>query len=283
VPRATRPEWNEVIVLRAECPKYAAGDNMPANLIAVRPGCYGQYKNEAFTHLPTIGIRYLEIGVPPEAEWPALKAQIVSNGLKVSSVAGGADFSKPDHLNQVTHLCKGAKEFGAKIIFLSVKSGGVPLPECYAGLRKMGDIAAGYGCTLVLETHPDLVTNGDVAAQTMQNTNHPNVRLNYDSANLYYYNEGVDGIAELKKFLPWLGAVHLKETNGGFKTWYFPGLHEGEGIVNFPEIFRICNAHGFYGPFTMEIEGIKDEKLTREQALARMANSSKYLQSIGVM
>jgi L-ribulose-5-phosphate 3-epimerase len=256
---------------------------MPANLIAVRPSCYGQYRNEAYTHLPTIGIRHLEIGVPPESEWHVLKQQIAAHGLVVSSVAGGADLSKPEHVNVLTHHARAAKEFGAEIIFFSVKTGGRPHHECYEALRRMGDIAAANGATIVLETHPDLVTNGDVAAETMRCTNHPHVRLNYDSANLYYYNEGCDGIAELKKMLPWLGAVHLKETNGGYKTWYFPGLHEGEGIVNFPEIFRICNAHGFYGPFTMEIEGIKDEQLTREQALARMANSSKYLQSIGVM
>lgn len=229
------------------------------------------------------GIRHAEIDVPAEHWWGAVRAELRRHEISVSSVAGGVDLSNPSAERTVLHLARGAKEFGAKIIFLSVKSGGRPLKECYRALRAMGGIAKRHGVTIALETHPDLVTNGDVALQTMRGVKHPNVRLNYDSANLYYYNKGIDGVAELKKFLPWLAAVHLKETNGKFKTWYFPGLHEGDGIVNFPEIFRICNAAGFHGPFTMEIEGIEGEKLTKKLARARIAKSVAYLKRIGAM
>jgi len=256
---------------------------MPKNLIACRTGSFAAFHAEAFEHLEKIGLPNVEIGVPPEKEWPELKAKLARHKMNVTSVGGGVDFSKPESIASFDLLARGAKAFGAPIIFLSVKSGGKPLPECYAGLRKLGDLAKTNGATIALETHPDLVTNGDIAAQTMKGTAHPNVKINYDSANLYYYNKGVDGIEELKKFLPWMGAVHLKESNGKLETWYFPGLHEGDGIVNFPEIFRLFNAAGFYGPFTMEIEGIEGEKLTREQAVARVANSVAYLKSIGAL
>jgi inosose dehydratase len=253
------------------------------NLIACRPGSYGEFSADAFTHLPTIGVKHVEIGPPAEDQWPKHKAEIKQYGLKVSSVAGGVHLSKPDQVAAFTRLARAAKFFGAKVIFLSVNTGGVPLDVAYAALRELGDTAKAYGATIGMETHPDMVTNGDVAVATMQGVNHPNVRLNYDSANIYYYNEGVDGVAEFKKFLPWLVSVHLKETNGKPKTWYFPGLHEGQGIVNFPEIFRLCKEAKFTGPFTLEIEGCEGEKLTREQVLARMANSVKYLRSIEAM
>jgi sugar phosphate isomerase/epimerase len=256
---------------------------MPKNLIACRPGSYASFRQEAFEHLAKIGVQNVEIDVPPEKEWPDLKARLAKYKLNASSVSGGVDFSKPESVANFDLIARGAKAFGAPIIFLSVKSGGRPMPECYVGLRKLGDTARTNGATIALETHPDLVTNGDIAATTMKETSHPNVKLNYDSANLYYYNENIDGIAELKKFIPWLGAFHLKESDGKPKSWYFPGLHEGHGIVNFPELFRLCNAAGFYGPFTMEIEGIEGEKLTREQAVARVANSVTYLKSIGAM
>ena len=256
---------------------------MPQNVIACRTGSFASFHGEAFEHLDKIGLRNVEISVPTEDKWEALKADLAKHKLKATSVAGGVDFSKKADIDAFQLLARGAKFLGAKIVFLSVKSGGRPFPECYAELRKLGDLARTNGATIALETHPDFVTNGEVAAVTMKETNHPNVKLNYDSANLFYYNENVDGIAELKKFLPWLGAVHLKESNGKPKTWYFPGLHEGDGMVNFPEIFKLCNAAGFYGPFTMEIEGVEGEKLTREQAVARVANSVKYLKSIGAM
>lgn len=256
---------------------------MSQDVIAARLGCYGKFKGEAFRHLAEIGIRHVELGSPPEAEWPALKADLARHGLKATSVGHGIDLSKPDSIATFAHTARCAEAFGTKIIFLSVKSGGRPLPECYADLRGLGDAARAHGAIIALETHPDLVTNGEIAAATMQGVNHPHVKLNYDSANLYYYNEGIDGIAELQKFLPWLGAVHLKETDGGYKKWYFPGLHEGRGIVNFPEIFRLCHEIGYYGPFTLEIEGCEGEKLTQEQTLQRMTNTAAYLRSIGAL
>ncbi|HEY3324120.1 MAG TPA: sugar phosphate isomerase/epimerase family protein [Planctomycetota bacterium] len=256
---------------------------MPKNLIACRPGCYGKFEKEAFRHLAEIGVRCVECDVPAEEQWGTRKAQLDRFGLRATSVSGGVNLSKPDFVATLTRLANGARTFGAKIIFLSVQSGGIPLPQAYQKLRELGDIAKKYGMTIAMETHPDMVTNGDVAVATMKGVNHPNVRLNYDSANLYYYNEGVDGIAELKKFIPYLASCHIKETNGKPKAWYFPGLHEGQGIVNFPEIFKLCNAAGFFGPFTMEIEGIEGEQLGREQVLARVANSVSYLKLIGAM
>lgn len=89
----------------------------------------------------------------------------------------------------------------------------------------------------------------------------------------------MDGIAELKKVLDYVGAMHLKETNGKFKTWHFPAF--GEGIVNFKEVFRLLNERKFYGPFTMEIEGIEGENLTREQAEARVEKSVEHLRTLG--
>lgn len=256
---------------------------MAKNLIACRPGSYGQYAGDAFAHLPQIGIRHVEIDVIPEEQWAAKKADLKAHGLKVSSVGGGVNLSQPVEVAGFALLARAAKAFGAKIIFLSVNSGGVPLEVCYGVLRKLGDTARASGATIAMETHPDLVTNGAVAAATMQGVNHSHVKLNFDTANIYFYNQGIDGVAEFKKFLPWLAAVHLKETNGQYKTWYFPGLHEGAGIVDFPAIFKLCQEAKFNGPFTLEIEGVEGEKPTREQVFARMAASAQYLKSIGAL
>lgn len=256
---------------------------MTKNLIACRPGSYGQYSAEAFRHLPKIGVRHVEIGVPPEEQWARQKAELRKHKLKASSVAGGVNLSKPVEVAAFTRLARAAKYFGAKVIFLSVNTGGTPLDVAYGALRELGDTARAFGATIGLETHPDLVTNGDVAAATMKGVKHSNVRLNFDTANIHYYNEGVDGVAEFRKFLPWLVSVHLKETNGKPKTWYFPGLHEGQGIVKFPEIFALCRQAKFAGPFTLEIEGCEGEKLSLEQTCARIENSVKYLKSIKVM
>jgi inosose dehydratase len=160
-----------------------------------------------------------------------------------------------------------------------VKRGELDKATAFARLREAGETGALYGVTIVMETHPDMITNADVALETMRGVNHPNVRVNFDTANIHYYNQGVDGIAELKKVLDYVGAIHLKETNGRFKTWFFPAF--GEGIVNFNEVFRVLNERKFYGPFTMEIEGVEGENLTREQSEERVARSVEHLRKLG--
>jgi inosose dehydratase len=111
------------------------------------------------------------------------------------------------------------------------------------------------------------------------------VRVNFDTANIYYYNEGIDGITELKKILDYVEAVHLKETNGGFKTWYFPTYGDEKGIVKFGEVFRLLNGRGFNGPFTMEIEGCQGdaEKRDADAYVKRVTDSVQYLRKLGVV
>jgi len=118
-----------------------------------------------------------------------------------------------------------------------------------------------------------------VGLQTMQGVNHPNIRINFDTANIYYYNKGLNVIEEMKKVLSYIEGVHLKDTKGEYHTWYFPAL--GEGIVSFKELFQLLNERGFYGPFTMQIEGIQGETVTLEETYARMEKSVQHLRDLG--
>lgn len=51
---------------------------------------------------------------------------------------------------------------GVRYMFLSPKHTGVDKETAYERLRRLGEIAKGYGVIITLETHPDLGTNGDV-------------------------------------------------------------------------------------------------------------------------
>ena len=145
---------------------------------------------------------------------------------------------------------------------------------------RIGEAAAEKNVVDALETHPDLATNGDVAVETMLGVNHPNIRVNFDTANVHYYNEGVDTVEELGKVLDYVASIHLKDTNGAFKTWHFPAL--GEGIVNFPKVFEMFSAAGKDGPYTLEIEGMEGEDMTREEVEQRVEKSYEYLKSQGL-
>ena len=47
----------------------------------------------------------------------------------------------------------------------------------------------------------------------------------------------------------------------------------GEGVVNYKTVFQTLNNADFYGPFTMELEGIEGENLDEAGVKARVADS----------
>ncbi len=250
-----------------------------ANILSCRPASYGKYASTAYEHLSKIGVKYVEPGIPTPEGVDALKAQLEEYGLSAATLQGTCDVSNPDIGEAFNTQAETANRMGTSRIFVSVKSEGLDLSVVYDRLRAVGDTAAKHGVIVIMETHPDMITNADVALQTMKGVDHPNIRVNFDTANIYYYNEGVDGIAELKKILPYVEGVHLKDTNGGYQAWHFPTI--GEGIVDYAEVLRLCNARGFYGPFTIENEGIRGENLTLEQQHERMEKSVQYLRNLG--
>ena len=164
-------------------------------------------------------------------------------------------------------------------MFTSVRRDEIPLETACERLRAAGAVAAEHGVTLSLETHPDLVTNAEVALATMQAVDHAHVRVNFDTANVYFYNRGVDAVEQLRALGPHVASVHLKDTDGGYRNWHFPAL--GAGIVDFASVFQVLDAAGFSGPCTLEIEGIEGEDRTEQLVRDRIAASVEHLRVLG--
>ena len=254
---------------------------MPINLIACRLATYGPYQERAWTHLPSIGINHIEMPVPELSDIAAVQDRLAKHGLTVVSLQGKCQITQPDAVETMRTQMYACSELRVKYLFLSVKAGDVPRHDVWSALRAIGDLAATERVTVVLETHPDLITNGDVGRETMEAVRHPNVRINFDTGNIYYYNHHMTASGELAKCIDYVRTVHLKETNGQFECWHFPAL--GQGVVDFPEVFRMLNARNFTGPFTMELEGIKGQELDEAGQLKMVEDSVAYLRQIGAM
>jgi len=248
---------------------------------------YGKYLEDGWSHLPSIGVHYVFIAVPPLGEVEAVKKKLAAHGLKMIVVRGDADLTKPDGYKGLAPQLEAAQKLGAKFMFLSPKHPGATKEQACDRLHKAGDLARKYGVTLVLETHPDLGTNADEHLRTMKRIKHPNVRVNFDTGNITFYNKGLSAVEELKKVLaakdergvPYLGTMEIKDHGGKFMTWSFPAL--GRGVVDIPGIVRVLKESGYCGPITMEIEGTTGVERSREQIKAEIAESAKYLRSLG--
>lgn len=251
---------------------------MPTNLIAVNIGSYRKHREGAYAHLERIGIRHVEIPVPAADQLDHAQQRLRDHGLAASSLNCPCDLSvDPETMREKLAV---GQAMGVPLFFISAKCGELPKPEAYRRLRARAELADEYGITLSLETHPDLGENATEARATILATNHHRLRWNLDTANLYYYNQNVDAVAEAKKGLDLIASVHLKDTNGGHKAWWFPAL--GEGVVDFKGVFELLNSRGFHGPFTFELEGIEGEDLDEAAVQERVAASLRYLQGLGI-
>ena len=150
-------------------------------------------------------------------------------------------------------------------------------------LRRLGDTAGEVGVTLALETHKGPTQNASAMLSLMDEVDHPHVRLNFDTGNIAYYNQGADPCDELERVKHLVRNVHLKDSRGGFEDWYFPALGEG-GSVDFARVRKILDSVGFGGPYTIEIEGIGGEPEPGLQARhERVARSVEHLRSCGYL
>ena len=189
---------------------------------------------------------------------------LARHGVKISGCnVGGADIRNPrgtradraaDPVRRAMVRRQGLR-FGRRA---SRQTTGRAARRSLRHLRRLGDTAGELGVTLALETHKGPTQNAAAMLALMSEVDHPHVRLNFDTGNIAYYNDGVDPCDELEQVKHLVRNVHLKDNRGGFEDWYFPALGDG-GSVDFTRVRRILDGVGFPGPYTIEIEGIGGE------------------------
>ncbi|MBP7936854.1 MAG: sugar phosphate isomerase/epimerase [Phycisphaerae bacterium] len=251
----------------------------PVNPLVCRLASYGRFQDIAWTHLPSIGVRYVFMNVPPPDQVEVVKQRLAKHGLAAMVLRGETDLSKPDSIGELAVQLGTCQKLGVRYMFLSPKRRGATKETVYQRLREAGDVAHRYGVTITLETHPDLGTNGDVHVETMKRINHPNIRVNFDTGNITYYNKGANAVVELRKCMDYVGTVELKDHSGGLEEWSFPTL--GQGAVDLAGVVRMLKQHGYAGPITLEIEGVKGIDMTEAETRKMIEDSVAYVRSLG--
>jgi sugar phosphate isomerase/epimerase len=249
------------------------------NPLAIRLSNYGKFEEAAWTHLPSIGMHYVFMSTPAPDQVATVAKQLAGHDLKPLVFRGDTDLGRDSTVEELAAQLAVCERMGVKHIFLSPKHTGVSKEVAYERLRHVGDIAKKHGVTVVLETHPDLGANADAHLETMRQINHPNVRVNFDTGNITFYNKGTDAVSELKKIIDYVATVELKDHNGEYQTWNFPAL--GKGVVDFPAVLKILEEHGFRGPITMEVEGVRGVEMNEVETKRYIAESVAYIQSLG--
>ncbi|MFP4057421.1 MAG: sugar phosphate isomerase/epimerase family protein [Candidatus Brocadiia bacterium] len=251
-----------------------------ANLLSYRIG------NPKAPALPlervrAVGIPCVEINLGPDEEPEKARGLLDRHGLRAATLTAPCPLADDEGFATFEAYAAKAASLGCTALFTSVKAGDMPLEQAYDRLRRLGDIAARHGLQIAMETHPDLCENGAKAAATLDAIAHPNVGLNYDTANVYYYNHGVDTVEEAKQAARHVASVHLKDTLGGYHDASFPRF--GQGVVDFRGVFEVLNGVGFTGPFTIELEGKLTRGDTPEDQEAHVQACVDHLRGLGLV
>ncbi len=246
--------------------------------LACRLTNYGSFQEAAWTHLPSLGVKYVFLNVPSPEQVAATQQRLAEHGLAALVLRGDADFSQPAAVDVLAAQLATCEKMGVRYMFLSVKGHWPDKEIVYERLRRAGDVARKHGVVIALETHPELGTNGDVQLETMRGVGHPNIRVNFDTGNITYYNKGMDAVTELRKIVGYVATVEIKDHTGGFETWTFPAL--GKGSVDIPGVLRLLKAHRYAGPITIEVEGVKGIERDEAQIKRDVGDSVAYLRTL---
>lgn len=271
--------------------------------LACFPNSYGRFGAEAaLDHLPSIGVYWLELPIKNSGtpsffkEEPLLTdastridvdrvvTQIHAAGMHVCSAnISSGNIVDTAVLDRTIRKLQLAKEAGVSRV---VAGGGeahsaLETTRLHEHLRRLGDVAAELGITYCCETHPGAFQNATAMLRTLDAIQHPNVRVNFDTGNISFYNEGLDVLEELSAIVEFIGHVHLKDSRGRYQDWYFPALGDG-GAIDFRAVLGQLRAAAYDGPVSLEIEGIQGEP---EPPLAvyqqRLASSVAHLHRCG--
>ncbi len=263
------------------------------NKVAVVTSTYPNFNSgQAMEGISAAGFKYVDLATcpgyfehitpRPEEMGPddhmKVLEEVKNYGLTLIAVSGHTRMGKKDTVDRLKKVIDFASKSGAG--YLVTDAGEVKdsrdEEKFYADISQLADYAKDSKVTICLEMHGEWCNTGPKGAEIIKKISHPNVKLNYDTANVIFYG-GVMPEEDIEAALPHMAYLHLKDNGSGKKgDWNFPAL--GEGILDFDTIFE--KIKDYKGPIDVEIEFDGKERSLKEINDA-VAKSYHFLKEFG--
>ncbi|MEE2659526.1 MAG: sugar phosphate isomerase/epimerase family protein [Candidatus Latescibacterota bacterium] len=234
-----------------------------------------------FERIAACGVQGLEVNWSEKLSAAAAEAALSPHGLRVTSLSTGCDITNGNLPAEIGERAALASDLGANYLFVSAQRGELDFDEAARRLQALGDAAGKSKVCLAMETHPDLCTNAETMLKTMAVVDHPWVAINYDTANVYYYNEGIDTIDQVRQVAKFVKGVHFKDTGGGFRDFDFPVF--GEGIVDFAAVDEELTEAGYDDAYCMELEGPAFKRDEPNDLANKVTRCADHLRAVGAI
>ncbi len=258
------------------------------------PGVMFWAERDDLAVIGTLGVRYGQLGIPggmqlSESAAGRWKVDLAAAGLDVATVFAaydGEDYADIPTVQRTVGFVPPATRASREARTLAVSDFaahlGVRSIACHIGfvpddvhdpdygtvrdmVRRVCDHAAQHGQSFALETGQE---RAEVLLAFIRDVDRPNLRINFDPANLILYGTG-EPIAALRTLAPLVVSVHCKD--GEWPADGVPGALGrerplGQGSVGIPCFVQTLRDLGFPGPLNVERETADQPQRLREIA-----------------
>jgi sugar phosphate isomerase/epimerase len=163
----------------------------------------------------------------------------------------------------------GVGSFGCHVGFVPEDRNAPDYVEVRDVVRRIADYAASHWMTFSLETGQE---PAELLLQFFRDVNRPNVKINFDPANMVLYGSG-EPIQAYKLLAPHVVSIHAKD--GDWPDPSTPGAMGieqplGSGSVNIANFVHTVRASGFVGTINVEsgVHGDEPHAVTLKHAVA---------------
>ena len=229
--------------------------------------------------LGTLGVNVVQIacGDPYHASWDegeAMPAAALASGIVMTAAMlgfPGEDYTTPQTIKQTGGFGNPAdrterlgrlewaldRTCALGLTSLTLHAGFLPAvadptrPALLDTLTRAADLAAARGVTLAFETGQE---TADLLRRTLDDLKTPNVKVNFDPANMLLYDMG-DPIRAVEILGPDIQSVHVKDARRPIipGTWG-EEVPLGKGQVNIKKFVQTLQKVGYTGPLVIERE-----------------------------
>ncbi len=186
----------------------------------------------------------------------------------------GDPATRPERLDRFAWALDRTRELG--LADLMLHAGFIPEPgepdrkPFLDTLAKVADMAKAKGVTVAFETGQE---TADLLRKTLDELKCPNVKVNFDPANMLLYDKG-DPIRAVEVLGPDIRSVHVKDANRPTTPGQWgEEVPLGRGQVGIKRFVQTLKKVGYRGPLCIERE-VGDQ----EQRVADLAHGVRHLQ-----
>jgi inosose dehydratase len=153
-------------------------------------------------------------------------------------------------------------------------------PQLYDKHRRAADRAAGHGLVLAFDTLPGLCGDARGMLRTIQDLQHPAIRLNFDTGRYLQQNPWSSGEVGLQRVIGHLASLRLTNFTIGVEPQEFPPLGQG-GDVDCSRTLQILRGLEFSGPCTIAFQPATRRSPTASDCEAWLEQSVRHLRGCG--